>query len=51
MSHCRHAVCCQCGAARGTAEHERECPDAIVARAMAKASEGHVSRKLLPRKP
>jgi len=49
-SHCRHARCCQCGAARGTPEHAGECPDAAVARALAKRREGHTARKLLPKK-
>jgi len=46
MSHCPHRKCCQCGAKTGTPEHDVECPDVAVRRAMNKRSEGYVSRKL-----
>lgn len=48
-THCRHADCCQCGAKRGTPEHEAECMAARIGRALAKRSKGYVSRKLVPR--
>lgn len=44
--HCRHASCCQCGAKSGTPEHEAECMDARISRAMAMTVNGYVSRKL-----
>jgi len=47
--HCRHERCCQCGAARGTPEHARVCPDAALARAFAKRREGYTPRKLRKR--
>jgi hypothetical protein len=45
-NHCRHSRCCQCGAVRGTPEHERACPDAAIRRGIAKHNEGYTPRKL-----
>lgn len=35
MSHCKHVTCCQCGAKRGTKEHDDECMDAKIGKAIA----------------
>jgi hypothetical protein len=45
-THCGHQRCCQCGAVRGTPEHEKECPDAVIQRMIKKSVEGYVPRKL-----
>lgn len=46
MGHCKHSTCCQCGAKRGTPEHDAECPDAIARRMISARSTGHASRRL-----
>lgn len=45
-NHCKHPDCCQCGAKAGTPEHDAECLDAIICRALNKRTAGYVSRKL-----
>ena len=48
--HCRHESCCQCGAKRGTPEHDARCLDAALGEAIAKHNANY-KRKVRRRLP